>query len=348
MAIPQVNLHVQDGGLGASVPGAGGTMVVIGVSSAGTSYQRISSTQPADFVTNNGYGPAPELAAFIANQTGNDMILIKCPSATPGANTGVTTARAASSTCVVTVTGTPNDSYYGRVDVVTGGTIGVAGIIATVSLDNGRTTYATINLGTASTYVIPNTGLTLNFAAGTLDIADRFSWVSTEPLWSSAGVVSAIQALYGETTPFQNILIVGGSTGTSSTGGPGATAGDIATIDETGFIRITDRLSRFSKIAGEMVPHMKVEEQLQALLRDPHVCVVTSVPDATKGERLVALYTDPGLPAQELCEQLSRSDLPKLWIPKREDFHVVGSIPTLGTGKTDLRAVRQLAIDRSD
>ena len=123
--------------------------------------------------------------------------------------------------------------------------------------------------------------------------------------------------------------------------------GDIASIDADGFIRITDRLSRFSKIAGEMVPHMKVEEQLQALLRDPHTCVVTAVPDAVKGERLVALYTDPDLPAQEIWEQLSRCDMPKLWIPKREDLHVVESIPTLGTGKVDLRAVRQAAAERS-
>ncbi len=123
--------------------------------------------------------------------------------------------------------------------------------------------------------------------------------------------------------------------------------GDIATIDEAGYIRITDRLSRFSKIAGEMVPHMRVEEQLQALLRDPHVCVVTAVPDAVKGERLVALYTDPDTPAQEMWERLSRSDLPKLWIPKREDLHIVEAIPTLGTGKVDLRAVRQVAAERS-
>jgi acyl-[acyl-carrier-protein]-phospholipid O-acyltransferase/long-chain-fatty-acid--[acyl-carrier-protein] ligase len=123
--------------------------------------------------------------------------------------------------------------------------------------------------------------------------------------------------------------------------------GDIAAIDEDGFIRITDRLSRFSKIAGEMVPHMKVEERLQALLRDPHTCVVTAVPDPAKGERLVALYTDPDLPAQEVWEQLSRCELPKLWIPKREDLHIVDAIPTLGTGKVDLRAVRQVAADRS-
>ena len=123
--------------------------------------------------------------------------------------------------------------------------------------------------------------------------------------------------------------------------------GDIAAIDADGFIRITDRLSRFSKIAGEMVPHMKVEEQLQTLLQDPHTCVVTAVPDAAKGERLVALYTDPDLTAQEVWERLCRCDLPKLWIPKREDLHIVEAIPTLGTGKVDLRAVRQAAAKRS-
>jgi acyl-[acyl-carrier-protein]-phospholipid O-acyltransferase / long-chain-fatty-acid--[acyl-carrier-protein] ligase len=119
--------------------------------------------------------------------------------------------------------------------------------------------------------------------------------------------------------------------------------GDIAVIDEDGFIHITDRLSRFSKIAGEMVPHMKIEEELQALLHEPHSCVVTAVPDAAKGERLIALHTDPDLTAQAIWDGLSASSMPRLWIPKRDDIRFVESIPTLGTGKTDLRAVRTLA-----
>jgi len=119
--------------------------------------------------------------------------------------------------------------------------------------------------------------------------------------------------------------------------------GDIAVLDGDGFIHITDRLSRFSKIAGEMVPHMKVEEELQALLHEPHSAVVTAVPDDAKGERLIAFHTDPDLSAQEIWEQLGDSSLPKLWIPKREDIRFVESIPTLGTGKLDLRAVRALA-----
>src|SRR6185503_18803175 len=78
-------------------------------------------------------------------------------------------------------------------------------------------------------------------------------------------------------------------------GDPGKTAevlrdgwyvtGDIAAIDEAGFVRITDRLSRFSKIAGEMVPHVRVEERIQSLLNDHQTAVVTAVPDQAKGER---------------------------------------------------------------
>ncbi|MBI3403390.1 MAG: AMP-binding protein [Acidobacteria bacterium] len=124
--------------------------------------------------------------------------------------------------------------------------------------------------------------------------------------------------------------------------------GDIATIDAAGHIRITDRLSRFSKIAGEMVPHMKVEEQLQSLLPDSASCVVTSVPDSDRGERLVAFYTDPTITPAELWKKLGRTTLPKLWVPKREDLRFVDAIPTLGTGKTDLRAVRDLAAALSE
>jgi acyl-[acyl-carrier-protein]-phospholipid O-acyltransferase/long-chain-fatty-acid--[acyl-carrier-protein] ligase len=119
--------------------------------------------------------------------------------------------------------------------------------------------------------------------------------------------------------------------------------GDIACIDEAGFVRITDRLSRFSKIAGEMIPHMKVEEQIQALIDTNHGCAVSAVPDDARGERLVAFYTDPLVTPAELWEQLCRTELPRLWIPKRDDLRFIEQIPTLGTGKVDLRAVRTLA-----
>jgi acyl-[acyl-carrier-protein]-phospholipid O-acyltransferase/long-chain-fatty-acid--[acyl-carrier-protein] ligase len=94
-----------------------------------------------------------------------------------------------------------------------------------------------------------------------------------------------------------------------------------------------------------MVPHMKIEEEIQSLLNEQYTCVVTSIPDDTRGERLVAFYTDPDVTPHSLWERLCQTELPRLWLPKREELHFVEAIPTLGTGKVDLRAVRQLALE---
>jgi acyl-[acyl-carrier-protein]-phospholipid O-acyltransferase/long-chain-fatty-acid--[acyl-carrier-protein] ligase len=119
--------------------------------------------------------------------------------------------------------------------------------------------------------------------------------------------------------------------------------GDIATIDNEGFINITDRLSRFSKIGGEMVPHIKIEEKLLEIMgaTDP-ICAVTAVKDEAKGERLVVLYTGD-LDIEWAVKSLSEKGLPNLWIPKRDSFYSVEKIPVLGTGKIDLKAIKALA-----
>jgi acyl-[acyl-carrier-protein]-phospholipid O-acyltransferase/long-chain-fatty-acid--[acyl-carrier-protein] ligase len=118
--------------------------------------------------------------------------------------------------------------------------------------------------------------------------------------------------------------------------------GDIASIDDDGFIFITDRLSRFSKIGGEMVPHLKVEEAINGILGDS-CSAVTAVADETKGERLVAFYTRRNVAPEALWERLCQTELPKLWIPKRDSLVPIEAIPTLGTGKVDLRRLREMA-----
>ena len=124
--------------------------------------------------------------------------------------------------------------------------------------------------------------------------------------------------------------------------------GDVAAIDEDGFLQITDRLSRFSKIGGEMVPHIKVEEKLHELAGvTEQTFVVTGVPDEKKGERLVVLHklADGQLPA--CLEKLSQCDLPNLWKPRADQFFRVEAFPQLGTGKLDLRKVREIAMKSS-
>jgi len=125
------------------------------------------------------------------------------------------------------------------------------------------------------------------------------------------------------------------------------TTGDIAYVDNDGFIFITGRLSRFSKIGGEMVPHLNVEEAIQKIVggeEDGELkAVVTSVPDEKKGERLIVVHTRLNASADVICKKLADVGLPNLWIPSTDSFFEVDAIPVLGSGKTDLKAVADLA-----
>jgi acyl-[acyl-carrier-protein]-phospholipid O-acyltransferase/long-chain-fatty-acid--[acyl-carrier-protein] ligase len=124
--------------------------------------------------------------------------------------------------------------------------------------------------------------------------------------------------------------------------------GDIAAMDEDGFIRITDRMSRFSKIGGEMVPHIKVEDKLHEIMgATDQTFAVTAVPDERKGERLIVLHTLPEDKLQECLAQLAKSDLPALWKPRPDQFLHVESLPYLGTGKLDLRRLKEIAVEAS-
>jgi len=122
------------------------------------------------------------------------------------------------------------------------------------------------------------------------------------------------------------------------------TTGDVAMVDEDGFVTITDRLSRFSKIGGEMVPHIRIEEKLHDLAGSTEqVFAVTSLPDEKKGERIAVITTLADEALIPVLEKLSQCDLPALWKPKANLFFHAEKLPMLGTGKTDLRGVRELA-----
>lgn len=121
--------------------------------------------------------------------------------------------------------------------------------------------------------------------------------------------------------------------------------GDLGRFDDEGFLYIEGRLSRFSKIGGEMIPHVTVEQKLVEAFSWGHsdvpVVAVVGVPDPTKGEALVLLVTEP-VTADDVRSRLLELGLPNLWIPKI--VHRVDKIPMLGAGKLDLRACRDLAV----
>lgn len=218
MSAPTVTFTVQTNNLGQT--GTGGQqniIVVVGDTSAGTPNVPYQSPIPSNFVTQFGYGAAVQLAALLAARTGKSVGLVKTQTTggyTAGTNTGIIHNAGFTSTSTVSVSGAPIDDYYGKITVVTGGTIGTGPIVLNVSLDYGRTVYQVVNLGTANSYIIPNTNLTISFGAGTLVAGDTFSWISFAPSPDNVGIAAAICSLIGKGYDIEDILVpLPGSTG---------------------------------------------------------------------------------------------------------------------------------------
>jgi acyl-[acyl-carrier-protein]-phospholipid O-acyltransferase/long-chain-fatty-acid--[acyl-carrier-protein] ligase len=119
--------------------------------------------------------------------------------------------------------------------------------------------------------------------------------------------------------------------------------GDLGRFDEDGFLYIEGRLSRFSKIGGEMVPHESIENKIVDLLglsgRDERPIAIMGVQDEAKGEALV-LLTAVDVDLAELRSKLHDAGVPNLWIPKQ--VQRIESIPVLASGKLDLKKCKEV------
>ncbi len=126
--------------------------------------------------------------------------------------------------------------------------------------------------------------------------------------------------------------------------------GDVARIDADGFIVITGRESRFSKIGGEMVPHIEIEEKLNECVSDDDDdqlrIAVTAIPDERKGEKLIVFHLPMEHSPEDCRQYLSDSGLPNIYIPSADSFCDIDEMPILGTGKLDLKALKALALEK--
>ena len=105
-------------------------------------------------------------------------------------------------------------------------------------------------------------------------------------------------------------------------------------------------MSRFAKIAGEMIPLEKLDDEMHEVLATggERMLAVAAVPDEKRGERLIVLYL-PEIEAKlsDLLASLSKRGIPNLWVPDRRDCYPVDAMPVLGSGKLDLRKLGDIA-----
>lgn len=118
---------------------------------------------------------------------------------------------------------------------------------------------------------------------------------------------------------------------------------DIGSLDDDRYLGITDRLARFSKIGGEMVSHLKIEEVIFESTGVDKSVAVTGLQDDKKGEQLVVLCCRDLIKAKHARDIIEQSSLANINKPKPENYFEVDQLPLLGSGKLDIMGVKSMA-----
>ena len=219
MTQPQVTITELDGALGVLPPSAGRLHAILGVSSKGSTDVPATFARITDVVAAYGRGPLVEAAARYIAQTGRPVVLVRTGQTVAGSfpgGTAVVFVGTGTSAITVAASPVPDDDFEFAFRVVTGGTIGTEGITFQWSLDNGRTWSPVTALGTATSFVFPDSGgVQIDFAAGTLVADDLATFRGDAPNWDATEIGAALDALLASTHSWEIAHIVGPIDGTA-------------------------------------------------------------------------------------------------------------------------------------
>jgi hypothetical protein len=217
--IPTARIRKSDGNTGAVKRTTQGVLAILAPSSSGTLLLAGTFSRQADLVAAVGIGALPELGAYHMLNAKKPVLAIKTAASVAATTSAVTFV--GTGTSIVTESGTPVDEYEVLVQVLNGGTIGVAGITYRYSLDNGQIWSGVKALGTANTVAaltVPrlnvSSGIGFALAAGTLVTGDSFSCTTKGPQMNAADLLDALEALRVTRLPWEGVLVHGDVTAT--------------------------------------------------------------------------------------------------------------------------------------
>lgn len=215
----EVVFSVVDGGVGSPPPADANTILVMAPCSSGTPNAIYSIGNSSAIAGTIGEGPGPEVARMIVDLAGVPC-LVQPLTTTAGTLSAVT----GSAGPVLTPTGTPYDAYDVRVKITAAGAIATAKFV--YSLDGGQT-YSQ-EVFTVASYPVPNTGVTIGFAAGTYVLNDVYVFTTTAPSFTSANLNAAFDAAQISDYGFGVVYVVGAAGGASSPLAAAASAAIVA------------------------------------------------------------------------------------------------------------------------
>lgn len=209
--IPRVKIRKADGQTGVVLPGEEGICAIIAPATSGTNNQPTPMTSPNSAVATFTSGFLATALVYMMQVAGNPVVAVKANATTNGAYGSMTLTGTGTTTPSATSATHPLDDFNVLITCTLGGTLGTGPITLTYSLDGGITTSPPVALGTATTFAIPNTGISVDFthSSNTLVTGDTITFLTTGPRMNQTDLDNALTALLAYGGPWESVLVLG-------------------------------------------------------------------------------------------------------------------------------------------
>lgn len=208
MTQPAVKIRELDGALGVLPPGAR-LFALVGPCSKGPVNKPAAYGRITQLVQDLGQGPLVEAAAHYIERYGGQVVVTRTDASTPGSYGTLDDSGVGGTSTITAGLTEPLDDYEAAVEILTGGTVGTAGITYRWSLDGGRTWSPATALGTDTSIELPDSGVSFDLDAGDLEVGDAWSVVTQAPQWSAAELGAALDALRDTSIGWELVEVVG-------------------------------------------------------------------------------------------------------------------------------------------